>query len=306
MNLVLAATLIGLFIFIGVFSAAYAICMRAMKLRERVNYDTAEPNTHIKPNWRAHVERIVNFFRPLGEMIPRSPDEMSRLELRMSQAGIRQQDSAVLFVGIQAGMVLLVFIALGIFRFTANHLFLHLVLAVFVGVILPDLALRRMVSRRQMRIQLGLPDALDLTVICVEAGLGLDQSLLRIGQELRVSHPDLSDELRLLNLEVNMGRSRADALRNLGRRTGVDDVKALCAVLIQTDRFGTSVGQALWVYSESLRTKRRQRAEEMAAKLPVKMIPPLVLFIFPAVFVVIVGPAVISIVRDLLPMLAVR
>jgi tight adherence protein C len=163
-----------------------------------------------------------------------------------------------------------------------------------------------MIVRRKERVQLALPDALDLTVVCVEAGLGLDQTLMRIGQEIQVPHPDLSDELRLTNLEMNMGRSRADSLRNLGKRTGVDDLKALCAILIQTDRFGTSIGQALRTYSESLRTKRRQRAEEKAAKLAVKMIPPLILFIFPSMFVVIVGPAVIAIIRELLPAMHAR
>jgi tight adherence protein C len=127
---------------------------------------------------------------------------------------------------------------------------------------------------------------------------------MRVGDEVNVAHPALADELRLRNLEVNMGRSRSDALRNLADRTGVEDLKALVAILIQTDRFGTSVGQALRTFSDSLRTKRRQRAEEQAAKLAVKMVIPMVLFIFPGVFIVILGPAFIAIVRDLLPGLA--
>lgn len=302
MNLELIAVVIGVFVFIGIFSGACAICTRVLNLRERVGgIPSEDPAATLR--WAEYGERIVRFFRPMGEMIPRSPEEMSRLEQRIVQAGIRQRDSAILFVGTQAGTVLICFIAFGMVRAVSSHFFLHLVLSLFMGVFLPDVVLARMIARRKERIQLGLPDALDLTVICVEAGLGLDQSLMRIGQELRRSHPDLSDELRLTNIEINMGRGRADALRNLSRRTGVDDLKALCAVLIQTDRFGTSVGQALRVYSDSLRTRRRQRAEEMAAKLPVKMTPPLVLFIFPAVFVVIVGPAVIAIFRDLLPTL---
>ena len=164
--------------------------------------------------------------------------------------------------------------------------------------------LNHSVGARRERITLALPDALDLAVVCVEAGLGLDQALMRIAEELRGSHPELSEEFRLRNIEINMGRSRADAFRNLSVRTGSDDVKALTAILIQTDRFGTSVGTALRVFAESLRLKRRQRARERAAKLPVKMIPVMVLFIFPSVFVVIVGPAVIQIIRMLLPLLA--
>lgn len=305
MNLEFAAVVIGLFIFVGIFSAVYAICTRAFNFRRRVNPDAGEENPSTM-NWGALAERVFRFFRPLGEVIPRSPEEMSRLELRLGQAGIRRRDSAILFVGIQAASVLFMAIFLSLFHFVEAHMFFHLTLALFLGVLLPDMALRHMIEQRKEKIQLGLPDALDLTVICVEAGLGLDQSLLRIGQELRVPHPELSDELRLTNLEINMGRGRADALRNLGRRTGVDDLKALCAVLIQTDKFGTSISQALRVYSESLRTKRRQRAEELAAKLPVKMIAPLVLFIFPAIFVAIVGPAVIAIARDLLPLMLSR
>jgi len=146
-----------------------------------------------------------------------------------------------------------------------------------------------------------LPDMLDLAVVSVEAGLGMDQSLMRISQELSPVYPDLSEELKLYSLEVNAGRKRADAFRNLGNRTGVDDLKAFVAVLIQTDRFGTSVAQSLRVFADNLRVKRRQRAEEHSAKMSIKMIPPLVVFIFPAIFVVILGPAIIAIVRQLLP-----
>jgi tight adherence protein C len=145
---------------------------------------------------------------------------------------------------------------------------------------------------------------MDLAVIAIEAGLGLDQALLRVGEEIAVPHPSLADELQLRNLEVNMGRSRSDAFRNLADRTGVEDLKALVAILIQTDRFGTSAGQALRTFSEAMRVKRRQRAEEQAAKLAIKMVIPMVLFIFPGVFIVILGPAFIAIIRDLLPTLA--
>jgi tight adherence protein C len=142
-----------------------------------------------------------------------------------------------------------------------------------------------------------LPDCLDLLVVCVEAGLALDQALMRVSEELRITHPDICEELDIVNAEVRMGRTRIEALHELGERTGVDDIKSLVAMLIQTDRFGTSIGQSLRVHSDDLRIKRRQRAEEMAAKATVKMVPALVFFIFPALFVVILGPAVISLVR---------
>ena len=144
---------------------------------------------------------------------------------------------------------------------------------------------------------------LDLLVICVEAGIGLDQALLRVSQELALAHPVLSEELRQVNFEMRVGKTRLEAMRELARRTGLDDIKALVAMLIQTERFGTSVAQSLRVHSDELRIKRRQRAEEQAAKTTVKMVPALVFFIFPALMVVILGPAIIAIMRQLMPAL---
>jgi tight adherence protein C len=150
-------------------------------------------------------------------------------------------------------------------------------------------------------ITIGLPDALDLTVICVEAGLALDQAMMRVGEDLRHAHPELSDEFHLVKLEMRAGKPRSEALRNLSERTGVDDIRALVATLVQTDRFGTSVAQALRVHSDSLRTERRQRAEEQAAKTTIKMVIPLALFILPSILIVSVGPALIQLYRTLLP-----
>jgi tight adherence protein C len=170
-----------------------------------------------------------------------------------------------------------------------------------LGFILPRFILKRMIKDRQNRIRLGLPDALDLTVICVEAGLALDQALSRVGQDLHHAHADLSDEFHLVNLEMRAGKPRAEALRNLVERTGVDDIRSLVGTLIQTDRFGTSVAQALRVHSDSLRTERRQRAEEQAAKTTIKMVPPLVIFVLPSIIFVTIGPAVIELIRQLGP-----
>jgi len=181
---------------------------------------------------------------------------------------------------------------------------LYVALSVLFGAMIPDLWLTYKINRRTDRIQLALPNALDLAVVCVEAGMGLDQALMRIGQEMKQGFPELSDELRVLSLEINAGRKRADALRNLGNRTGSQDLKSFVAVLIQTDRFGTSIAQSLRVFSETMRTTRRLRAEEHAAKMSVKIIPALVLFIFPAMVIVVLGPAIIAIIRELLPALA--
>jgi tight adherence protein C len=163
-----------------------------------------------------------------------------------------------------------------------------------LGFFIPRFFLKRMIKQRQHRIRIALPDALDLTVICVEAGLALDQALLRVGQDLHHAHPDLSDEFHLVNLEMRAGKPRVEALRNLVDRTGVDDVRALVGTLIQTDRFGTSIAQALRVHSDSLRTARRQRAEEQAAKTTITMVPPLVIFILVPFLFVTIGPALIQ------------
>ena len=159
-----------------------------------------------------------------------------------------------------------------------------------------------MAKRRQHRMRLSLPDALDLLVVSVEAGLGLDQAIQRVADELFLVHPELSEELRLVHLEVRAGTARAEALKNLASRTQVDDLSSLVTMLVQTDKFGTSVAQALRVHSDSLRTKRRQRAEEAAAKTGAKMVFPLVFCIFPAIWVVTIGPAAIKFVEVLIPL----
>ena len=172
-----------------------------------------------------------------------------------------------------------------------------------LGYLLPGMVLARLAKRRAHRIRLSLADMLDLLVVSVEAGLGLDQAISRVGAELAFAYPELSDELRLINLELRAGKARSEALRNLADRTGVDDLSSLVTMLIQTDKFGTSVAQSLRVYSETLRTKRRQRAEEAAAKTGVKMVFPLVFCIFPAIWVVTIGPAAIRFVTVLFPLI---
>src|SRR5712692_2122853 len=174
-------------------------------------------------------------------------------------------------------------------------------IAVVLGYLIPEMWLIWRVRARQHRLRRALPDGLDLLVICVEAGLGIDQALLKVSQDLRIAHREFSDELQLVNLEMRIGKSRIEALRELARRTGLEDIKSLVAMLIHAERFGTSVAQSLRVFSDELRTKRRQRAEERSAKTTVKIVPPLVFFIFPALLVVILGPAVITLMRTLFP-----
>ncbi|HET6372041.1 MAG TPA: type II secretion system F family protein [Candidatus Polarisedimenticolia bacterium] len=172
-----------------------------------------------------------------------------------------------------------------------RHLFLLAAVLGLVGFLLPKVYLRIKAARRQHRLRLSLPDALDLLVVCVEAGMGLNQAIVRVSEELRETHPEISDEFRLVNLEIRAGRTRPEALRSLGERTGVDDIISLASMIIQTDRFGTSIARSLRVHSDSLRTERRQRAEEAAAKTTIKLIFPLMFCIFPSLLVIILGPA---------------
>lgn len=237
-------------------------------------------------------ERFESALDPISKAIPLSPSDVTRTRAWLIQAGLRESRHVTYYFGAR---MLLAFLGLvGVLAFSGFNSLSLLVCVPALGFFLPRFFLKRMIKDRQRRIQLALPDALDLTVICVEAGLALDQSLMRVGKDLHHTHPDLSDEFHLVNLEMRAGKPRAEALRNLVDRTGVDDIRSLVGTLIQTDRFGTSVAQALRVHSDSLRTARRQRAEEQAAKTTIKMVPPLVLFILVPFLFVTVGPALIQ------------
>jgi tight adherence protein C len=237
-------------------------------------------------------ERIEQALDPLSKAIPLSPSDVSRTRAWLIQAGLRESRHVSYFFGARLLLGFLGFI--GVVAFSGFDSVPLLVCVTALGFFIPRFFLKRMIKERQRRIRIALPDALDLTVICVEAGLALDQALMRVGIDLRHAHPDLGDEFHLVNLEMRAGKPRAEALRNLVDRTGVDDIRALVATLIQTDRFGTSVAQALRVHSDSLRTQRRQRAEEQAAKTTIKMVPPLVIFILVPFLFVTIGPALIQ------------
>jgi tight adherence protein C len=242
---------------------------------------------------------MIDTLKKLGTMAPQSRNEMGKLQQRLVTAGYRSHEAIAVFFGIRLGCALAVFALLAIV--VKSNLLVALV-GCALGYLLPSMALGRMAKARQHRIRLGLPDALDLLVVSVEAGLGLDQAIQRVGAELDFAHPDLSSELRLINLELRAGKARIDALHNLAERTGVDDIISLVAMLVQTDKFGTSVAQSLRVHSETVRTKRRQRAEEAAAKTGVKMVFPLVFCIFPAIWVVTIGPAILKFIEVIVPM----
>jgi tight adherence protein C len=242
-------------------------------------------------------QKFTQVLGDVGRLVPSSSKRLPHTQRLMARAGYRRPESVM---AMQGAKVLMPLALLALVYFTGLYHYspiFILILAAFAGYLIPEFWLTSRVRSRQHQLRLSLPDCLDLLVVCVEAGLALDQSFMRVTQELRIVHPQLCEELDLVNAEIRVGRTRVEALRELADRTGVEDIKSLVAMLVQTERFGTSIAQSLRVHSEELRTKRRQRAEELAAKATVKMIPPLVFFVFPALFVVILGPAVISLYR---------
>jgi tight adherence protein C len=249
-------------------------------------------------------ERAREALASLGRLLPAAAGKgASRAQLMMLRAGYRSADAMLVIRGMKV-LLPIVFVVLAFFTglYSYSPVFI-LIAAGVAGFVLPEMWLLWRIQARQQRLRLALPDGLDLLVICVEVGLGMDQALLRVAEELQIVHPELSDELKMVNLEMRVGKTRIEALRELTRRTGLEDLKTLVAMLVQTERFGTSIAKSLRVHSDELRTKRRQRAEELSAKTTVKMVGPLVFFIFPALMVVILGPAVITLVRQLLPTL---
>lgn len=241
----------------------------------------------------ALAERIA---APLGRLVPPSAAEARKLQKQLMQAGYRSPNAPIIYRSVQLimlfgypGLVFLVCLA-----FFPQHLLLPVLLAFVKGFFLPRFLLKRMIRNRQQRVRWGLADALDLMVVSIEAGLGLNAALVRVGEELQDVHKDISEEFELTNLEIRVGRERDEALRNLAERTGVEDLRSLIAMLIQADRFGTSIARAVRVYADSLRTKRRQRAEQAAQKAAVKLLFPLTCFLFPTLFIAIIGPAAIN------------
>jgi tight adherence protein C len=229
--------------------------------------------------------------------------KINELKKTLIQAGIYHESAPAVYFGMKLGLTVALPVMVMPWLF-GRDLPLALLLIIFfllviLGYFLPTLILNHLVVTRQRKIKEGLPDALDLMVVCVEAGQGLNAALKRVSDDLKLGNPVLAREMNLVNLEINAGLEREAALRNLAERTGVDDVASLASMLIQADRFGTSLAQSLKVQSETLRTTRRQKLEELAAKTPVKLVFPLLLFIFPALMVVIIGPAAIRIMENL-------
>jgi tight adherence protein C len=237
-------------------------------------------------------------------LAPKTEADKNKLKDRLSHAGLRTEAAPTIFLGLKfAGLLIGVLLAGGQFLLTEFSYWSLLRAVGLAGGFFyaPDLAVWWLAKNRKQKIFLALPDALDLMVVCVEAGLGLDQAMRKVAEEMKKSYKIISHEFGLCNMQLQMGRTRSQVLHELGHRNGVDDLRALASIIIQADKFGSSIAQALRVQSESMRTRRKQIAEEKAAKTAVKLIFPLVIFIFPGIFVVLVGPAAITMINDMFP-----
>lgn len=297
-------------VFVAVFVVALTILLQLnprpvqARLQQMANGDTAGK----PPEETGWVRHVIKLTGPLARLsLPKEGWENSRLRIHFMNAGYRNPTAPVLFFTAKTLLtfalpgLLILYVVIAGTELKPNTVLAMLVGSAALGYFLPNAFLARRITNRKREIFEHFPDAIDLMTVCVEAGLGLDAALARVGEEMRLTSPTLAEELHLVNLELRAGGTRDKALRNLALRTGVEEVDMLVAMLVQSDRFGTSVAESLRVHSESLRTKRRQRAEEMAAKIPVKLLFPLIFCIFPSMLLVLLGPAFISIYRVLLP-----
>jgi tight adherence protein C len=247
--------------------------------------------------------RLLKFLEPVNRFVlPSKGSERGQMEQKLMYAGLRSANALPLFYAIKTGLALSLLLAVfsasaWLPQWSASKIIFYAMMAALVGLVLPNYVLNHMVERRQKRLRDGFPDALDLLVVCVEAGLGLTAAIQRVADELKFSHPDLGMEFARMTAEMRAGIEREAALRSLASRTGLEDIRGLVSLLIQTLKFGTSIGDTLRVYAEEFRDKRMQRAEELAAKIGTKLIFPLVFCLFPSFFVVAIGPAVVRIVQ---------
>lgn len=294
---------------IGLFAYWYLVRTQAANFRARL--EGVKPNDLHRSKGFSWPPWLLHTLEWLGHSAkPADDHELTELRAKLMGAGYRDQNAVTYFWGVKLlllGGAPLLFILAPDPPWYAALSTLHQVFVIVViaalGFYLPNVWLTGRIQQRQASIIEGFPDALDLLVVCVEAGLGLDAAIRRVGEEIQLTHPILSDELQYLSLQLRSGLTRQNALRQLGQRINIEEVRSLVALLIQTDRFGTSVAQALRVHSDSMRKKRFHRAEEIAAKLPAKMMLPLIVFIFPVLFIVILGPAGIQVVENLLPVM---
>ena len=296
MSFELLIGLIALFIGVAVTTGAVTAGALARRAPERRRLNQMASSTGVVLDVPALTDTPSPLLQRFKSVVPKSPKEMSLLRRRLTAAGYLGLDAVIVFS--MAKLIAPAFCVLLAFTLVRGPASLAVaILAGMLGFMLPDLWISRQTRHRQKVIRNGLPDALDLFIVCLEAGCSLDQAIVKASDELEIAYPALAEELKMITTEIRAGKPRLEAFKNFAARTRVDDVRALVAMLIQTDRFGTSVSQALRIHADQSRVKRRQVAEEKAAKLSVKLVFPLVFLLFPALYVVILGPAWIKIVR---------
>lgn len=259
-----------------------------------------------KQQWTENIVKIAGPFAKLST--PTGDWEKSSLRIAFFNAGIRNDDASIIYFGAKTLLPLalsaMVFLALRATSQSGLNLLFYMLVAAILGCYLPNIFLNLKIKYRQREIFENFPDAADLMLVCVEAGLGLDAGLTKVAEEIQIKSAALAEELHLTNLEMRAGGTREKSLKNLALRTGVDEIGTFAVMLTQADKFGTSIGESLRIFSDDLRHKRQIRAEEMAAKVPTKMLFPLVVCIFPSIIMVIMGPAAIQVIRTIMPMLS--
>ncbi len=298
--------LLFIFISVAITIAGYFKYVRTPSMLKRLSdsYDTLADTTAGAEAWG----QITRFIRKAGSLLPLSPQDARLARFKLGSAGYRAESALSLLQGIRilsASILLLVDLLLR-GRIFSNHVLSMVSIAAMpaLGYLMPGVIVDHLASRRAVQLRTALPDMLDLLVVCTEAGSGLDQAMLRVSHELKDSHRALSEELAIVNYEMMAGKSREDALRNLATRTREPELAKLTAVLIQADRFGTSVADTLRTQSEFMRTRRRQEAQERAAKVGVKIIFPIFFFCFPAMLIIVAGPGLLMLAKTLIPLLA--
>ena len=290
---------------LGVYWLLYRPQSAATERLKRLGERTASPVSGpiSLDDTRASADLAQRLASPLSRLLPPSAAEARKLQKQLMQAGFRSPGAPLTYRAIQlftlAGLPAVVAVTCAVLARPLSSAALYILGAFVIGFFLPRYALGRMIRSRQQLVRWGLADALDLMVISIEAGLGLNAAMVKVSTELREAHPDICDEFEMANLEMRVGRDREESLRNLAERTGVDDLRSLVAMLIQTDKFGTSIARAIRAFSDSLRTKRRQRAEQAAQKAAVKLLLPLACFLFPTLFIALLGPAALQLMDTL-------
>lgn len=292
-----------IFIALGVMVIYWALFRPANATAERLQ-ELAQPGgasatAAILDNQGSVATLAERMAEPINKLVPPSAAEADKLRKKLMQAGLRAHSAPGVYRAIQLTLMVLLpalmFVMWKVLARPMTDLYISALMAFVIGFMLPRFILNRMVANRQLRVSWGLADALDLMVITMEAGLGLNAAMMRVSEELKEVHPDICKEFEIANLEIRVGRERSEALRNMADRTGVEDLNSLIGMMIQADRFGTSIAKAVRVYADSLRTQRRQRAEQAAQKAAFKLLLPLGVFLFPTLFIIVLGPALINI-----------